>query len=155
MQIFLEDQTEKLVGSIQSLVSSIRAEDAMGTIRTHINDIAHVVGKVVRSTEGTMSQSDLAALQDRGEPIIDKLSNCRARLLQANEDSVQIRNPASLREFTKQLPPLAFEIARETKVSIPALDEKLVKLYVSADGGHGVGVGPEDRSDGSCWWRGR
>ena len=100
----------------------------MGTVRGHISDIALVVGKVVSSTEGTMSQTDLALLHDRGDPILDKLSSCRSRLLQASAESEQPRTPASLKELTNRLPPLAFEIARETKVrswiplaSVPSL----------------------------------
>jgi hypothetical protein len=115
-QFYLEDQTEGMVQSIQSLVSSIRADDGMPIIRNHINDIVAVVGKVVTSTETAMSQAGNSILRDRGESIIRKLSDCRTKLLEVNSQGVNIRDPALLKDFTNKLPPLAFEIARETKV---------------------------------------
>ncbi|KAI9844647.1 MAG: component of the polarisome [Thelocarpon superellum] len=122
LKIFLEDQTEHLVGSIQALVSSIRAEDNMGIIARHLGDIAASVGKVVASTDETMSQGGHEALRGRADPIIVRLSGCRSRLLKALSESERIRDPASLKEFTNQLPPLAFEIARETKELVQRID---------------------------------
>ncbi|EEH10955.1 conserved hypothetical protein [Histoplasma capsulatum G186AR] len=53
--LYLEDQTEGVVQSIQALVSSIRAEpDDMSVISTHINAISDVVGKVISATESAM-----------------------------------------------------------------------------------------------------
>ncbi|KAH0562286.1 hypothetical protein GP486_003017 [Trichoglossum hirsutum] len=117
LKFYLEEQTEGMVQSIQSLVSSIRADDGMPIIRNHIADIAIVVGKVVSSTEVAMGQAGNATLRDRGGSIVRKLSDCRAKLLEVNSEGENIREPALLKEFTNKLPPLAFEIARETKTT--------------------------------------
>src|SRR5579862_22943 len=111
-----------MVQSIQALVSSIRADDEMPIIRNHINDIATVVGNVVTSTETAMGQAGNSILRDRGESIIRKLSDCRAKLLEVKSEGENIKDPVVLKDFTNKLPPLAFEIARETKVRFPFPD---------------------------------
>ncbi|KAH0543559.1 hypothetical protein FGG08_002120 [Glutinoglossum americanum] len=123
LKFYLEDQTEGMVQSIQSLISSIRADNGMPTIRNHINDISAVVEKVITSTETAMSQAGNSTLRDRGEPIIRKLSDCRAKLLEVNSESENIRDPSLLKDFTNKLPPLAFEIARETKELVRMVDD--------------------------------
>lgn len=123
IQLYLEDQTEGLVHSIQSLVASIRAEEDMKNIRNHINAIASVVGKVVSSTENYMNQLGNPALGDRAEPIVRTLADCRTKLLNAGVDGESIRDPDRLRDFTNKLPPLAFEIARETKELVQRIDQ--------------------------------
>ena len=64
-----------------------------------------------------MNRTGNVTLRDRGEPIVDRLADCRARILSASAESEHIRDLASLKDFSNRLPPLAFEIARETKVS--------------------------------------
>ncbi|KAI9814690.1 MAG: component of the polarisome [Thelocarpon impressellum] len=123
LKIFLEDQTERLVGSIQSLVGSIRADEGMMQISDYIGDIATVVGRVVSSTEATINRTGSLALRDRGEPILDNLSGCRARLLNASAEGERLRDPGQLKDLTKLLPPLAFEIARETKELVQRIDQ--------------------------------
>ena len=103
------------------MVSSIRANAGMSLIRDYISDIAGIVANIVSWTrtgiEEARNPSLQAALRERGEPVISKLSDCRALLLNANVEGERISDPALLREFTNKLPPLAFEIARETRVS--------------------------------------
>ncbi|KAI9773145.1 MAG: component of the polarisome [Geoglossum simile] len=123
LKFYLEDQTEGMVQSIQALVSSIRADDGMPIIRNHINDIATVVGNVVKSTEAAMGRAGNSILRDRGESIIRKLSDCRAKLLEVNTEGENIKDPAVLKDFTNKLPPLAFEIARETKELVRTVDD--------------------------------
>jgi len=121
-QAYLEDQTDTLVTSIQSLVASIRGEKEIHVIRDHINVIANVVGKVVSSTESTVHQVDNPLLTERAEPVIQNLAGCQTKLVNAGIDSENIRDAAGLREFTNKLPPLAFEIARETKELVQRID---------------------------------
>ncbi|KAI9821120.1 MAG: component of the polarisome [Pycnora praestabilis] len=122
LKVYLEDQTEGLVHSIQSLVSSVRADLGMRTIRGHMNDIAMVVQNVVASTETAMNQSGSTALRDQSEPIVRTLADCRTRLLAVSADGEEIRDPTLLKEYTNKLPPLAFEIARETKELAQRID---------------------------------
>lgn len=113
----MEDQTEDLIRSIQSLVGSIRADDGVPAIVRHIDSIAGSVGDVVSSTEAAYGLTGNNNLKGRADPVIRTLANCRTKLMNAGAEGRSIRNPAALKEFTNRLPPLAFEIARETKVS--------------------------------------
>jgi septation ring formation regulator EzrA len=109
----LEDQTDSLVRSIQSLVGSIRAEADLPQIRSHISTIADVVGQVVGATENSLATS--SALRGRVEPIVQNLAQCNSRLANASAESEGLGEKRTAREFMSRLPPLAFEIARETK----------------------------------------
>ncbi|KAI9892545.1 MAG: component of the polarisome [Vezdaea aestivalis] len=120
---YLEDQTEHLVQSIQSLVNSIRTDDGLPPIRSHITDIASVVGRVVLATETAIANTANPALKDRGEPVTRKLADCRARLLAAGAEGEKVRDASQLKEFAGRLPPLAFEIARETKELVQRIDQ--------------------------------
>ncbi|KAG9236295.1 hypothetical protein BJ875DRAFT_233776 [Amylocarpus encephaloides] len=130
LKIFLEDQTESLVANIQSLVVSIRSEAGIKTISGQINAIADNVGSVVSSTETAMSTTGNSVLRAQGEPVLRKLASCRQRLLQAGEKGQAIANEnrdddegdRAWRTWNQSLPPLAFEIARETKELVLRVD---------------------------------
>lgn len=118
--MYLEDQVEELVQWIQALVSSIRTNAGIAVIRDYISDIAGIVANIVSWTstaiEEARNPSLRAALREQGQPIISKLCDCRALLLNANIEGERINDPSMLKEFTNKLPPLAFEIGRETRV---------------------------------------
>ncbi|QSZ29291.1 hypothetical protein DSL72_003804 [Monilinia vaccinii-corymbosi] len=132
LKIYLEDQTALLVQNIQSLVSSIRSEGGINAISTQIDAIANVVGEVVASTEEAMINNP--ALRSQSQPVLTKLSGCRARIMAAGEQGKGIVNrgregdegDAEWRAWNQSLPPIAFEIARETKelvLRVDVLDE--------------------------------
>ncbi|KAI9823250.1 MAG: component of the polarisome [Phylliscum demangeonii] len=129
LKLYLEEQVDELVQAIQALVSSIRSNAGMSFIRGYVHDIASIVANVVNCTgtaiEEAREPSLRAALRDRGQPVIGKLTECQALLLNANllDGERAISHPALLKEFTNQLPPLAFAIARETKQLIQRLDQ--------------------------------
>jgi G protein-coupled receptor kinase-interacting protein 1 C term len=116
----LEDQTDSLVRSIQSLVGSVRAEADLDQIRTHISTIANVVGEVISATENSLP--GLASLLGRVEPVIHNLANCNSRLMSASAESERLGDKGRVRSFMSKLPPLAFEIARETKELVQRVD---------------------------------
>lgn len=99
--------------SIHSLVGSIRAEADLPTTRSHISTIANVVGQVVTATENSMPTSSL--LYKQIEPIIRNLANYKSKLVSASAESESFGEKGDVREFMSRLPPLAYEIARETK----------------------------------------
>lgn len=144
MQIYLEDQTAILVQNIQSLVSSIRSEAGITAISNQITSIASVVGKVVNSTETSMSSTSNGHLRTQAEPILRKLSGCRQRLVDAGEKGRIIADEGReddegerlWRQWNQSLPPIAFEIARETK--------ELVLRVDIIDGDQGRGSGNDD-----------
>ena len=95
----------------------------MKIIRGYMNAIANVVGKVVSSTEAGMREPNASPLlREKAEPVIRSLADCEARLLDASTESETLQNPMQMKEFTNRLPPLAFEIARETKELVQRLD---------------------------------
>ena len=127
-QIFLEDQTAFLVQMIQSLVSSIRSDGGVNAITAELASIATVVGKVIQATESNMNgASDAAAqLRQEAEGIVRKLEACRERVLDAGERGAELAREQApegeWKAWTQGLPPVAFEIARETKELVRVVD---------------------------------
>lgn len=112
-----------MVQSIQSLVASIRSEQGMNIVQTHISTISGVVANVVTSTENLVHErSGDIALREKSEPIIQSLDECRGRLMNTAAEGHNISTPEQLREVTNQLPPIAFEIARQTKELVQRLE---------------------------------
>lgn len=112
-----------MVRSIQALVSAIRSDEPLPTIRSQISTIATVVGKVVGATESSMRDpASSPTLRTRAEPIIRSLNDAKEKLLDAGQESEQVTASGS-RQFTNQLPPLAFEIARETKELVQRIEQ--------------------------------
>ncbi|OIW23984.1 hypothetical protein CONLIGDRAFT_120447 [Coniochaeta ligniaria NRRL 30616] len=113
VKIYLEDQTAVLVQTIQNLVQLIRGDAGIDQIADEIGAIADVVGKVVAETE-TLGGGV-------GEELTQRLGACRERLLEAGDRGAYLaaegKDPGSRewRMWTQTLPPIAFEIARETK----------------------------------------
>ncbi|KAI9717878.1 MAG: hypothetical protein M1812_004405 [Candelaria pacifica] len=123
LKVYLEDQTEGLVRSIQSLVASIRADEGLPAIVKHIDSIAGFVSDVVTSTEATFGQTGDKDLRRQAEPITRSLAKCRTMLVNTGAEGRGINNPVALKEFTNKIPPLAFEIARETKELCQTVDQ--------------------------------
>lgn len=117
--------------TIQSLVSSIRSEAGITAITTELSAIASVVGNVVTSTETAMSSTGNAELRMQAKGIVKKLSECRTKLIEAEDKGRKIadmgdddagRGEMEWRMWTQSLPPIAFEIARETKELVQRVD---------------------------------
>ncbi|KAB5578644.1 hypothetical protein GE09DRAFT_1214802 [Coniochaeta sp. 2T2.1] len=135
VKIYLEDQTALLVQTIQNLVQLIRGPDSgIDQITEEINSIAEVVTRVIEET---------STLGAEGRDLVDRLGVCRERLLEAGDRGMDLaaegRDSASRewRMWTQTLPPIAFEIARETKE---------VVVRVGGLGGGGGGGGGDDFS---------
>jgi hypothetical protein len=56
-----------------------------------------------------------SSLRGGVEPVVRNLANCKSRLTSASAESEALGEKRRVREFMSKLPPLAFEIARETK----------------------------------------
>jgi G protein-coupled receptor kinase-interacting protein 1 C term len=105
------------VASIQVLIEAIRGEEPMQNVRSNIVKIVSTVDNVVAaaekgSEEPTSYQSEWRA---QTTPVQDNLDEYKAQLLQASHDSMSYDNHSSAKEFTQKLPPLAFQVARETR----------------------------------------
>ncbi|KAI6082464.1 hypothetical protein F4821DRAFT_246974 [Hypoxylon rubiginosum] len=118
LKIYLEDQTEIMVQTIQGLVGSIRGDAPIQQINEEITSIADVVGKVVAQTEDYGNGGDMT----------ERLSACRQRLLEAGDQGKDLaarglgETDREWRMWTQTLPPIAFEIVRETKELVQRID---------------------------------
>lgn len=140
LQLYLEDQTDTLVASIQSLVASIRQEDVMPIVRSHIGAIADVVGTVISATEGVIEEaahgSRLATTLERAvHQDIQRLEATRMKLVKASVDSQALdsarKGDGKVKMLTQSLPPLAFGIARDMKSLVANIEG--VDLSVAED----------------------
>ncbi|KAI1326920.1 hypothetical protein F5Y16DRAFT_216275 [Xylariaceae sp. FL0255] len=118
LKIYLEDQTAIMVQYIQGLVGSIRSDAPIQQINDEINSIAEAVGKVVGETEASR----------RGGELLERLSSCRERLIEAGDHGKELagrglgEGDREWRMWTQTLPPIAFEIVRETKELVQQID---------------------------------
>lgn len=95
----------------------------MTAVRTHVSAIASIVTNVSMSTEHLVTKPETnPALRDRAGTSIQTLEYQRSRLVGAAAEGEQASDPEQLRSLTNQLPPIAFEIARETKELVHRLD---------------------------------
>jgi hypothetical protein len=62
------------------------------------------------------------ALRQASEPVIHALEQCRNRLVATADEGQDATTPEELREVTNKLPPIVFEIARETKDLVQRLE---------------------------------
>lgn len=77
-----------------------------------------------------MSSTGNGELRIQADPILKKLSGCRQRLVAAGEDGRAIAEEGreddegerEWRQWNQSLPPIAFEIARETKELVLRVD---------------------------------
>jgi hypothetical protein len=138
------------VQNIQSLVSSIRSEAGIAAISEEINAIADVVGTVVTSTQNAMSSTGNSPLSTQADPIVQKLSAIRQRLIEAEKTGRSIAEQGddgdegdhAWKAWNQSLPPIAFEIARETKELVLRVDV----IDGETPGRNGGGGGDDDFS---------
>ena len=122
-QLYVEDQTNGLAQSIQTLIDSIRAERDLTTISTHVSAISSVVTNVTSSTQHFIKRPETSpALRQRIDPILEMLEYHKHRLVGAAAEGDASSSPEGLWEVTNKLPPIAFEIPRVTKELAHQLD---------------------------------
>lgn len=117
-QVYLDDQTAILVQTIQSLVGLIRGAADISRIEPLIRSIVETVGKVISETEAA----------GNGD-MIGRLADSQQRLMEAGERGQDLAadgkddRDREWRMWTQTLPPIAFEIARETKELVQRIDQ--------------------------------
>ncbi|KAL2803161.1 hypothetical protein BJX63DRAFT_437222 [Aspergillus granulosus] len=123
LKFYVEDQADGLVQTIQSLVASIRGEEPITTIRTHVSAIASIVTNVSSSTEHYIHKPDTTPVfRQRVGASIETLEYQRSRLVGAAAEGEGASDLAESRTFITQLPPIAFELARKTRELVQQLD---------------------------------
>lgn len=110
-----------MVQVIQDMVGAIRSDAPVEQVIGQINHIADIVGKVIAETEAS----------GHGGESLDKLMSCRQKLVEAGDLGEEMSHDRSGREmdwrsWTTTLPPIAFEIARETKELVRRIDRLIV-----------------------------
>ncbi|KAL4890869.1 hypothetical protein BDV59DRAFT_183813 [Aspergillus ambiguus] len=123
MKFYLEDQTDGLVQSIQALVSSIRGDEGLAAVHAHVSAITSIVTHVSSSAEHFIHRPETnQALRERAGPLIRTLDEQKTRLMSTVADGDMASDADDLRRVTNKLPPIAFEIARETKELVQRFD---------------------------------
>jgi hypothetical protein len=124
LKIYLEDQTAVLVQTIQELVQLIRNDADINQVSEEINTIVEVVGQVIAETT--------AAAGPSGAQEVKRLASCRERLMEAGKRGLELagdnnnndtKSSREWRMWTQTLPPIAFELARETKELVQRVDQ--------------------------------
>ncbi|CAN8100896.1 unnamed protein product [Discula destructiva] len=118
LKVYLDDQTANLVQTIQGLVSSIRGAANIDQIDPQIRSIVDTVNRVI-------TEADNAGHGD----MVGRLADSQQRLMEAGErghdlaDNGKGDGDREWRMWTQTLPPIAFEIARETKELVQRIDQ--------------------------------
>jgi hypothetical protein len=126
LKLFLADQSAILVSDIQALVGLVRGDSGIQQIASSIDSINAVVTKMLSETE-TSGFGDLTI----------RVESCRQRLLEASQRGQDMARSGvatgdrDWRMWAQTLPPIAFEVNRETK----ELAQRVDKLVPGGGGG--------------------
>lgn len=83
-----------------------------------------MVGNVVSSTDHAMDKAEISpAIRERLGPVVQNLAECSDRLSRTAAQGEEVESSEQLRDLTSKLPPIAFEIARETKELVQRIDQ--------------------------------
>ena len=122
LKSIVEDQMDALVQSIQSLVDSIRSSQDAQTVRAEMHEMISIFANVVNETKHTASTTTDKVLLEQINPVVKVFGGLNKRLLDIGTEADSITDAAKWKEFAKKIPPMAFEVARETKELVSRLD---------------------------------
>ena len=119
---YLEDQTANLVATIQSLNQIVRDTPTLQPIQKELTSISSVVSTIISAMDNPMASD--SGLRNSAGAIVDKLEKCREKVLDAIDAGPEANADGGeeWEAWTKSLPPVAFEIARETKELVRVVD---------------------------------
>lgn len=109
LRTFLESRTDRLIPSIQALVSSIRTSAGASDILDHLAAIVSTTSQIIATTH------DASPSEQSVQRLLLTLSECVDRLEDKGREGEDIEDDRDWATFAKGLPPLAFEIARSAK----------------------------------------
>ncbi|KAF8463139.1 hypothetical protein BDZ91DRAFT_316714 [Kalaharituber pfeilii] len=122
LRMFVENHFEGIVESIQALLTAIRGDSDMSVLRKDVFEIADVVGKVVNSTQSSMSFTGNILLRERGQITVSKLGDCREKMLDLATQEESIDGKPG-KEFKAKLAGLSFDMAREIKELVKTVED--------------------------------
>ena len=108
--MYLDDQTALMVSEIQQLVGCVRGDADMGQMADGVRSISAAVGNIMLEAQNGGHGAQAARLGD-----------ARQRLLEAVRHGQDLagsgvgQDDRDWRMWAQTLPPIAFELARETK----------------------------------------
>ena len=108
--------------SIQALVDSIRSNNDADMIKAEMHHMISIFANVVSETQHTAGSTSDELLLNQISPMVRTFAGLNRRLLDISTDGENIEDAAKWKEFTKRIPPMAFEAARETKELVSRLD---------------------------------
>ncbi|ESA44030.1 hypothetical protein GE21DRAFT_1152 [Neurospora crassa] len=124
LKFYLQDKTSVMVETIQNLVQLIRSDANINQLSGEIAIITDVVSKVVAETDSCLGSSASSTVVD----VVRRLSKCSDRLNEAGQHGIDLdaqgSSPTSRewRMWAQTLPPIAFELARDTKELVQQVD---------------------------------
>lgn len=123
-QIYIEDQSEQLVQSVQRLIEAIRRGEPAMSIQNSLSSIAGTVESVLVATDrgSQESTSYRSEWQTQTADIQENLQTCRTKLMQAGDETQGFAGESPTKSFTQKLPPLAFEVAREIRELVKRIE---------------------------------
>ena len=109
--------------SIQSLHASVRDDRPPAVTKKHLDGVGSIVGRMVSETQHTIHGTSNTELGEQAEPVIEKLAACRGKITSASGAIDSIEHVQRWIQFRETLPPLGFDVARETKELVQRLDQ--------------------------------
>lgn len=104
-------------------MSSIRSESGINTVSSELQSISSVITKIIDQTDNNRN------LISTADPIVQRLKSCRSKIESKNIEGRKIvdesdgdAGAAEWKTWTQSLPPVAFEVVRETKELVHRID---------------------------------
>ncbi|KAM0440868.1 hypothetical protein ACHAPT_000170 [Fusarium lateritium] len=117
LKLYLEDQNALLAADVQKLVNTIRSDAEMRQMMVEIGSISTIAGRIISEAQ-TFGFGEMAT----------QLTHYRARLLESGDQGQDMANIGmntdshEWRMWVQTLPPIAFEMVRESKELVQQLD---------------------------------
>lgn len=122
LQGYLEEKTVGVIDSIQSLLTGIRDNEIMETLRPHIDNITVSVDKMIEATGSMISNN--RQLNNKGSYILANLTDCSQRMTNLKTDSnhlEELDHPD--RHLKQRLAGISFDMAKCTKELVKTVEE--------------------------------
>lgn len=118
MKAFLDPRTNTLLSSIQTLVTLVRTNAPPPDILDTIQAITSTTSQIVQQTVSNLRS------HSAGNSTARALSDLVGSLESAGRQGESIDTEQEWKDYVKELPPLAFEIAREVKALGACVDRE-------------------------------
>ncbi|CCH42800.1 Autophagy-related protein [Wickerhamomyces ciferrii] len=129
--LYLEHQTVKVISTIQTLLTSIKAADSTkGELRSGSRAINAVVSQMIDATSNSMNQSRNASLKEHGIWVVQSLEDSGRRMdilcnssSKDGEESEDDNEEYAEKHFKQRLAGIAFDVAKCTKELVKTVEE--------------------------------